>query len=103
MVVAAALAVWASPFGADLPGDPLNLISLAVWLYIVIAFWFRNNWARILLLLACVYAMLRVVLVTIDPPLVHLIILITQAGLSVPLLIWLNSKRIRQAMYLKVS
>ncbi|MFK7789375.1 MAG: hypothetical protein AB8C95_07810 [Phycisphaeraceae bacterium] len=75
--------------------DIATMFSMLIVMLFVIGFWFGGRLSHCLLVFFAVYAMLRpVLLVVIDPSWFDTAVMVTEAVLAVPLLLWLLTKRI---------
>ena len=71
------------------------IVSSLIVFAVVLGFWCGNRWCHRLLAFFTAWAMIRpVILVLVEPPLFDKLVMLIEAGLAVPLLIWLFTPRI---------
>lgn len=71
------------------------IISFAIVVFVVLGFWLADRLCHGLLVFFAVWAMIRPVsLALVEPPMFDKIVMLIEAGLALPLLVWLFSKRI---------
>jgi hypothetical protein len=74
--------------------DLIAACSALLMLAVIACFWAGQEWARWLIVLGCLYALIRPVILVLYPPMFESVVIVVEAVLAVPLMIWLTRKRV---------